>query len=103
MLHLVAGRSQLEGVLELIGRGPYWKIDRIRVGLECKNQHGEVMGRVLAGNSEEPRPIFQPDIGELHFPDRVTPNELRLWVNEMARVDQLRGKAARAFEPPSSE
>ena len=93
MLHRVADRAQLSEVLKLKGREGYWKIEQTAGGLECKNQHGEVMGRVVAGTSNNPAPDFDPEL-DRPFPERATPGDLQRWVTEMLRRDSARGPAA---------
>ncbi len=100
MLHRVAERSNLDAVLRLKGRGDFWNIRATPFGLECKNQHGEVIGRVLAGRREDPVSTFDPDVHR-PIPDKATPSDLHLWVSEMMVRDAQRGKAARAFGPPT--
>ncbi len=100
MLHRVAERANLDEVLKMKGRDGYWKISPTAAGLECKNQHGEIMGSVVAGRPDDPAPKFDPDMEKLTFPDRVTPTELQRWVAEMLKRDCERGLAAHAFDPP---
>jgi transcriptional regulator with XRE-family HTH domain len=101
MLHRVAERANLDEMLKMKGRHGYWKITPTATGLECKNQHGETMGRVEVGRPDHPTPKFDPDIGELTFPDRVTPTELQRWIAEMLMRHLTRGPAARGLDPPA--
>jgi transcriptional regulator with XRE-family HTH domain len=100
MLHRIAERANLDEMLKMNGRHGYWKFSPTAAGLECKNQHNEIMGRVVAGQPDHPTPKFDPDVGELTFPDRVTPTELHRWITEMLMRDRARGPAARAFDLP---
>ena len=100
MLHRVAERANLDDILKMNGRHGFWKFSPTAAGLECKNQHNEIIGRVVAGQPDHPTPKFDPDVGELTFPDRVTPTELHRWITEMLMRDRARGPAARAFDLP---
>jgi transcriptional regulator with XRE-family HTH domain len=98
-LHRVARRANLEAVLRIAGREGLWKIVRTPTGLECWNQHGERMGSVEAGSLEAPKPVFDPPVDALAFPDRATPADLQFWITEMGHRDAQRGPTARHRDP----
>ena len=99
-LHRVAERAQVDEVLKLKGRDAYWTIAQTTTGLERKNQHGKIMGRVAAGTPNNPAPKFDPELGR-PLPERATPGDLQRCVAEMLRRDSARGPAAPGFDPPA--
>jgi transcriptional regulator with XRE-family HTH domain len=98
VLHRVAERANLDETLKMKGRKGYWIITPTATGLECKNQHGETMGRVEVERPDQPTPKFDPDMGEVTC---VTSIELQRWIAEMLMRDGTRGRAARAFDQPA--
>ncbi len=87
-LHSLADRSGLDVALRNAGH-ENWNIVPSPLGLDCQNQSGDILGYVRAGSLETPEPQFDPPIGNLTFPDRATPSELRAWIIEMSRRNAL--------------
>jgi transcriptional regulator with XRE-family HTH domain len=99
-LHRLAERSNLDGILDMIGRGN-WKISLEPTGISCRDRSGEEMGSVIAGTLNDPNPTFDPSLGKTTFLDRITPADLNFWITEM-RSKAQRKAAGRPYSFRSS-
>jgi len=85
MLHQVTDRAGLEEQLKDLDKAKVgWTVRKTPKGLECLDQSGRIIGTVAAPTANNPSPVFDPPIGDLHFADRVVPNELREWLVKIA-------------------